>query len=190
MKRAFILILMALTSCKQPAKETTRNETAPASTPSSDDFEKYVALLPKVSLPFDTNCEKCCQHPKLDNENWLISKLSSEGETIVGVIEKTSDRVVILSTLAADNIIPSVRVYNAKGELLGKKIFLTNYCGGEPGFYSTQYFRINPDISLTEIDTTYHMTFDSVTYVNTDTTKVDIERNNYTINDKGEITEQ
>jgi len=187
MRRIVIIVLLGLTGCsgdKKPIAETVAN-------PATDtDFMKFVALLPKVTLPFETNCEKCCDIPKLDYDNELVKKFSaSGGHGIIGLIEKTDDRVIFLVTYAADGIIPTIEVRNLQGELLGQKSFLTNYCGGDPGYYGHQYVRINPDISLTSIDTSYYFVLDSVTYNIIDTSKVEIQRKDYSIDRNGKIVE-
>lgn len=86
-------------------------------------------------------------------------------------------------------IIPSIKVYDLKGNLTGDMTFMTSYCGGEPGFYNRQFFRINTDISLSQIDTLYETTFDSLTYHTLDTTNIEITKKNFRINEKGEIVE-
>jgi hypothetical protein len=86
-------------------------------------------------------------------------------------------------------IIPSLKVYDLKGNLTGDMTFMTSYCGGEPGFYSRQFFRINTDISLSQIDTLYETTFDSLTYHTLDTTNIEISKKSFRINEKGEIVE-
>jgi hypothetical protein len=187
MNKAFVLILLALISCTKSAKDSADAEAISDQNSTADDFKEYISLLPQINLPFETSYEKCCTYPTLDDNNELISKFKPPGESIIGLIEKTNERIIILSTLAADNIIPTVRVYNVEGKLLGTETFMTHYCGGEPGFYEKQYFRINPDISLTEIDTSYNLSIDSITYETIDTIKIDIKSSSYSINNKGEI---
>jgi hypothetical protein len=92
-------------------------------------------------------------------------------------------------TYPADMIIPSLKVYDLKGNLIGDMTFMTSYCGGEPGFYSRQFFRIDKDVSLSQIDTLYEMTFDSLTYHTLDTIEIKITRNNFKVNEKGEVVE-
>jgi hypothetical protein len=108
---------------------------------------------------------------------------------LVGLIEKTNDWVVVLFTYPGDILVPSLIVYTMKGEILSKEDFLRYSCGGgDMGYYYKQYFRINPDLSIIQIDTTYFMKVDSVTYEDIDTTKIEINRTDFTINNKGEIT--
>jgi hypothetical protein len=39
---------------------------------SENAFMEFVSLLPKVNLPFEINCERCCDHPALtERMNWL-----------------------------------------------------------------------------------------------------------------------
>jgi hypothetical protein len=188
MRKILLLTLLGLSCCASDKKETATTKRQEI-TSANNEFVKYLELLPTVSLPFETNCGKCCHHSKIDYDNELINKFKPEGAAIVGLVSRTENRAVILFTYPADLIIPSLQVYDLQGNLTGDMTFMSNYCGGEPGFYSTQFFRINKDISLSEIDTLYETTFDSVTYETVDTTNIKITRKDFKINDKGEIVE-
>lgn len=142
-----------------------------------------------MTLPFETNCEKCCEHLKVDYDNELVNKFKPEGTAIVGLVTKTEDRAIILVTYPADMIIPSLKVYDLKGNLTGDMTFMTDYCGGEPGFYSRQFFRIDKNLSFSQIDTLYETTFDSLTYHTLDTVDIKITTKNFRVNNKGEIVE-
>ena len=67
---------------------------------------------------------------------------------------------------------------------------MTSYCGEEPGFYSRQFFRIKKNISVSQIDTLYETTFDSLTYHTLDTTDIKITKKFFKIKEKGEIVEE
>ncbi len=87
-------------------------------------------------------------------------------------------------------IIPSLKVYDLRGNLIGDMTFMGDYCGGEPGFYSRQFFRIDRDFSIHQIDTLYEMTYDSVTYQIIDTVDMKITAKKFVINAKGNIIEE
>ena len=154
-----------------------------------NEFIQYLNLLPTITLPFEPNCEKCCDHLKIDNDNELVKKFKPEGTAIVGLISRTNDRAIILVTYPADMIIPSLKVYDLKGNLTGDMTFMTNYCGGEPGFYSRQFFKIDKEISLSQIDTLYETTYDSLTYQTLDTVDIKVTTKNFKVNEKGKIVE-
>jgi len=188
MRKILLLTFLGLSCCtsdKKEAKTTEEQEIASI----ENEFNAYLDLLPTLTLPFETNCEKCCDHLKVDYANELINKFKPEGTVIVGLVSRTESRAIILVTYSADMIIPSLKVYDLIGNLTGDMTFMTNYCGGEPGFYSRQFFRINSNISLTQIDTLYETTFDSLTYHTLDTTNIEITKKNFRINEKGEIVE-
>jgi hypothetical protein len=70
MNRILIVTLLALACCtgrKEAANEATNSP--------EDDFTKFVALLPKVNLPYETTCDKCCKHPQIDDNYELIKNL-------------------------------------------------------------------------------------------------------------------
>lgn len=188
MKKILLSIFLGLSCCTADKKETKTPE-GQEITSTENEFTKYLDLLPTLTLPFETNCEKCCNHLKIDYDNELINKFKPEGASIVGLVSRTENRAIILFTYPADMIIPSLKVYDLKGNLTGDMTFMTSYCGGEPGFYSRQFFRINSNISLSQIDTLYETTFDSVTYHTLDTTEIKITRKNFRINEKGEVVD-
>ena len=52
----------------------------------NNDFLSFIALLPKVQFPFETNCERCCDHPKIDYKNDNVSMstgLNNENEALI-----------------------------------------------------------------------------------------------------------
>ena len=186
MRKILLLTFLGLSCCTTDKKETETTEKQEVSS-ADNEFIKYLDLLPTLNLPFETNCERCCDHLKMDSDNELINKFKPEGTAIVGLVSRTENRAIILVTYPADMIIPSLKVYDLKGNLTGDMTFMTSYCGGEPGFYSRQFFRINKNTSVSQIDTLYETTFDSLTYHTLDTTDIKITRKDFKINEKGEI---
>lgn len=196
MRNILLIACFGLWCCTTDKKETEREkekqiENAEIQEVKTDDseFSKYLDLIPNVELPFETNCERCCDHAQIDYDNEVIKRFRPEGTTIVGLVSRTKDRAIILVTYPADMIIPSLKVFDSNGKLTGDMTFMTSYCGGEPGYYGRQFFRINPDLTLSQIDTSYHMTVDSVDYHTLDTTKIEIVKKEYKVNNKGEIVE-
>jgi hypothetical protein len=187
MTRILIIILLVLACCTGDKKQTTDIET---NSTAGDDFIQFVSLLPKLKLPFEINCEKCCDHPKIDYENALIKKFTPRGSAIVGLIQKTNDKVIILVTYSGDLIFPSVKVYDLEGKLIGQMDFMTSYCGGDFEYYGSQFFRITSDISFNSIDTSYYLEMDTVEYRVIDTTKIEIAKKEFIINSKGEFVEK
>lgn len=186
MRNLVLLTLVAICCCTSDKKKAGDQNTPYTET----EFVEYLNLLPSVTLPFETNCEKCCRHLEIDYDNKLINKFKPDGAAIFGLVNKTDDRAIILVTYPADMIIPSLKVYDLRGNLVGDMTFMGDYCGGEPGFYSRQFFRIDRDFSIHQIDTLYEMTYDSVTYQTIDTVDVKITAKKFVINAKGNIVEE
>jgi hypothetical protein len=189
MRKILLLAFIVFLNCCTKANKETRTSERQEISNVDNEFDNYLDLLPRLNLPFETNCERCCDHPNGDYDNALINKFKPEGAAIVGLVDRTRNRAIILVTYPADMLIPSLKVYNLNGKLTGDMTFMTSYCGGEPGYYGKQFFRITSALSLIQIDSTYHLTIDSVDYHTIDTTKVEITRKDYKINDKGQIVE-
>jgi hypothetical protein len=119
----------------------------------------------------------------------LINRFKPEGTAIVGLVRKTEDKAIILVTYPADILIPSLKVYNLKGNLIGDMSFMTDYCGGEPGFYNRLFFKIDKNLSLIQIDTLFETTFDTLTYHTLDTVDIKITTKRFKVNENGEVVE-
>jgi hypothetical protein len=189
MTRILIVILFGLTCCTSDNKQKSDVRDAGVNLTPDNDFMKFVSLLPIIKLPFETNCEKCCDHPKIDYENPLVQKFKPNGSAIVGLIKKTNDKVIILVTYPADVLVPSVKVYDLEGKKIGEMDFMTGYCGGDFEYYGQQFFRITPDLSFNWIDTSYYLKMDTVDYQVIDTTKIEITRKQFSVNEKGQVVE-
>lgn len=193
MRKILLAILLGLSCCTANKKENDATEKSGTSKPDTmmvdNEFTRYLDLLPIIPLPFETDCERCCDHPEIDYDNELVIKFKPELATVVGLISRTKNRSVILVTYPADVLVPSLKVYDANGKLTGDMTFMTSYCGGEPGYYGTQFFRIASDLKMSQIDTSYYMAFDTVSYQTLDTTKIEITKKEYKINNKGKIVE-
>jgi len=187
MTRIFILILLGLACCTSDKKQNA--EIGQGNSIPENDFIKFISLLPIIKLPYEINCEKCCDHPKMDYENPLIQKFRPEGSAIVGLVKKTDDKVILLVTYPADVLVPSIEVYDLEGKLTGKMDFMTGYCGGDFEYYGRQFFRITPDLSFSSIDTSYYLKMDTIDYHVIDTSKIEITRKDFSINEKGEVVE-
>ena len=189
MTRILIIFLLGLTCCTSDKTPTANIADVEENLTPDNGFMKFVSLLPKLKLPFETNCERCCDHPEIDYDNELIKQFRPEGSAIVGLIDKTSDKVIILVTYAGDIRVPSVKVYDLKGKLTGQMNFMTRYCGGDLEYYGQQFFSISSDGSFSSIDTSYYLKMDTVDYHVIDTTKIEITRRVFIINNKGEFVE-
>jgi hypothetical protein len=188
MRNKIFFALLALGSCT--AEKNAPPVAAQPNLPAIDSaFNAYLDLLPIVTLPFETNCDRCCNHPDIDYDNQLISRFRPEGSAIVGLVGRTNDKAIILVTFAADMLVPSLKVYDLTGKLLGEQNFITNYCGGDSAYYGQQFLRINHNLTITQIDSLWHFALDSVDYHITDTTKIEVTKENYRIDDNGEIVE-
>ena len=186
MRQIIFLTFLGLSCCTAEKNEARAMESQKTASVDNE-FIRFLDLLPKLILPFEANCEDCCDHPEIEYDNGLIRKFMPEGSRIIGLVSQTEERAIILVTYPADMIIPSLNVYDLKGNLTGDMTFMTDYCGGEPGFYNRQFFKIDRNLSVSEIDTLYETTFDSITYRTLDTVGVKITKKNFRIDEKREL---
>lgn len=180
MKKPFWFLLL-LISCTSKQTETKTDTT-------DSDFQKFISLIPKVELPYQVYCSDCCNHPEIELPAEL-EKYKPAGSQIVGVIFNNEKYVGVLTTFAADMIIPTVNVYNQNGELISKQNFMADWCDRDYDFMQKQYFNISKEGVLSEIDTAYYFEMDSITQKIIDTTKIEFAEMNYFLNNDGKIVE-
>jgi hypothetical protein len=185
MKRLSCVFLLAFIACTSTKNEDANRSIENAST--TNDFQSFVAILPELQLPFEVNCEKCCQHAKVDDER--VQKFIPEGSALVGLLGKTSKHAILLVTYPADFRVPSVIVFDMEGNRVYERNFMTSYCGGDEDFYASQFLTINKDLKITTYDTVFNLKRDSIKYEVIDTTSVQIEIGNFLINNNGVVVQ-
>jgi hypothetical protein len=105
------LLLTILVSCSQGTKESLADHSDIDPTRGKDqiavnsgnDFSQFISMLPKIKLPFELYCEKCCDHPAFDRENEIVKKYTPDGSTLIGLIFVNENHAGILTTYAADD---------------------------------------------------------------------------------------
>jgi hypothetical protein len=198
MKLFLALLAVILINCSQRANDQLANTSdrdsavADSEIPAKTDAEflRFTSMLPVIDLPLELSCETCCSHPEIDRENELIKRYAPEGSRLAGLIFKNEKHAGILTTYAADLIIPSVIVYDLTGKKISEQNFMTNWCGRDYDFLQIQHFRINADHTLHSIDTAWSFEVDSASQEIIDTVKIEISKKDFYINTDGQIAEK
>jgi hypothetical protein len=181
MKKAFWIFLLLISCISKQAKTTTAA--------SDSDFQKFISLLPKIELPYRVYCADCCKHPEILLPPEL-EKYKPAGSQIIGVIFNNEKYVGLLTTFAADMLIPTVSIYsNHTGELKSQKSFIGGWCDRDFDFMQKEYFNISTEGILSEIDTSYYFEMDSLSQEIIDTTKIELKAERYVVNGDGKIVE-
>jgi len=190
-----IFISLIPIGCSKPSRESITTEqdsvkiTNQDTVGSKGEFMKLVALLPKVNLPFEVYCEKCCEHLPMSLDEELAEKYLPEGASPVGLIFSNERYTGILVTYPADILVPAVVVYDSTGKKTDEKTFFTA-CGWDVDYLGLEYFRINADLTLNSTDTSYSFSIDNKTQEIVDTVKTEIVSTDYYINANGKITQK
>ncbi len=187
MKRLSYFLLTILISCTNVKKEDTNHSEDTTEIKPNAEFLSFIDMLPPVPLPFEVNCEKCCGHAKLDYENELVKKFWPKGSAIVGVLGKTDKHIIVLVTYPGYLLVPSIKIFDMEGKIVNEQNFMTSYCGGDEDFYSSQFFAINGDLTITTSDTVFNLIRDTITYKAIDTTSIEITVQNFRISHDGVI---
>jgi hypothetical protein len=174
----YLVLLVLLVDCSGKTEKAT---TA---------FLEFVSELPKVKVPFEVYCTKCCEHPKYNSDDVRLSKYFPESSAFMGVISQNDKYVSVLVTYPADMIIPSVVIYDINGVKIDEKTFMGDWCDRDIDYLGLQYFIIDKNYLLMEIDTGYSFKMDSLNSQIIDTTDIEISKQIFFVNDQGKITEQ
>ncbi len=180
-----VFVSLIQLSCLPEKKQQIELHSGPSA--KNEDFMKFVALLPPINLPFETTCATCCPPANIDVNDSLISQFTPPGTTILGLLENRHDRVVILMTAVADLTFPTVRVYDRHGVLIEEKNFMTNYCGRDVDYATSQYLKIDADMSFNSIDTVFYFEMDTIEYTIADTSRLEITYTQFKLDSAGKF---
>ena len=192
MKKILILItIVAFSSCKSGPKKYDDNKGNDlVQVNDENEFKKYISLIPLLELPYVTSCENCCNHSELDDNDPLIRKFKPEGSSIVGLIQKNDERIVLLVTYPADQLVPSVKVYDPNGRLSDEMNFMTNLCGEDFEFLNRSQFIISKDLTFQTFDTAYYFKLDTASLEIIDTISTEITIKAFCIDGSGKLIEK
>jgi hypothetical protein len=182
---AIALVSLIEFSCSPEKKQQIelRSELSSA----NENFMQFVARLPPINLPFETTCATCCPASAIDISDSLIIQFTPPGTTILGLLENRNGRVVILMTSVADTTFPSVRVYDRQGALIEEKNFMVNYCGHDVDYATSQYLKIDTDMSFISIDTVFYFEMDTIDYTIADTSRLEITYTQFRLDTAGKF---
>lgn len=188
-----IALVAALIACSPKSNETSTDkdslQVGDELKPGTAGFADFLSALPRIKLPYEVYCEKCCDHPDLEKYADLVSRYVPEGATVVGLIFQNERHAGILVTYAADMFIPSVVVYDKTGKITSEEKFLTAWCGRDVDYVGLQYLTITSEKSIVETDTSYSLEIDSLASKILDTTKTEVSRKNFFVDNDGRITQ-
>ena len=191
-----ILLLAILMSCSNGSRTPSPDQVDSVKAgirnneSSEDTFMKFVTRLPKVNLPFEIYCEKCCDHPAFDRENELIVRYIPAGANPIGLIFKNKNNVGVLATYAGDMLIPVVIIFDLAGKKTDEKSFMKGWCGRDLEILGLQYFRINSDLTMNATDTTYSFALDKKSHEIVDTLKTEILSTDFYVSADGKIVQK
>jgi hypothetical protein len=194
-----ISIIVVITGCKQQDNKSSSNQNDSISLSneldSSDDildsgFNSYLNKISAITLPYETTCGKFNPDSPIDDMD-LIQKYSEGGfEPPYRRISTENDFEIVLCYGIGDNLIPIIRTYDKDGKILSSQQIFFGYCGGEPGFYQSEFLKINPDLSITHIDSTWTYEIDSLDNNIPETENLEVVITEYKIQNNGNITKK
>lgn len=191
MKISIPVLLLILFSCANNQEKkvavSINDEQPTESIKFKSEFVQLCLTLPKMDLPFSVYCTECCAYPTLSEEQQMVKRYLPEGASFIGVIDINEAYISVLASYPADMIIPTVVVFDLKGEIIDEEFFLGGYCDTDYGYLGKQYFYIHNKTEIVEIDTVYLVSYDEETFHISDTTKTEIERKKFRISPKGLI---
>lgn len=176
------MVLLAIAACRP----TGGSHEAIALSP-EEDFKRFTDSLPFVKLPYKTSCEDGTALPIVEVDSVTRLKYVPEGLFVFGKIGLVNEHLLLLGGYPADNLVMAVLVYDRAGKKLDERHFMTGYCGGDIDYYGKENFIISKDYLFTEIDTSYYIKWDTISYQRTDTERIEIDYKVYRVTNAGRI---
>jgi hypothetical protein len=151
------------------------------------DFQKYLNLIPTMSLPYSTICSNdYIDLVEVDSE--LKSKyIVEEWEMPYRKIPSKGNFIVILYVVPADILKPIIRTYNLSGKMLSSQAIFDNYCGAQPGSIRNATLVIQPNLIISQIDSIWTYRMDSLENEIDGSRKLRVNKNEFSIQETGEI---
>ena len=183
----FIFVLYGCTIESRPDKGETME--APAEEDFDGDLIRFLEPVPYMQLPFSTSCDNEYDAPEYDTE--LQRKFIEErGEYPYRRIPGNSDLQILMTLSPADILLPIIKTYDKEGKLIASEQLFFNFCGGEPGYYHTEHIRINSNLVIEHIDSSWTYDVNDEQEEIEGTEKLEVVTQNFRILENGEIVKE
>ncbi|BDD08391.1 hypothetical protein FUAX_08230 [Fulvitalea axinellae] len=147
----------------------------------SPEFETYLSKLPELPLPFETHCD-------LDSLGTdKVGRFTPEGLWPSGKLKGSDNHILVLYGGLGDYLYPFLYSFNHDGDAIDSLALNSNGCIGGESFQTATYSKINPDLTISLIDSTeYHSYVDE----NLDKMKLDsatVTKSEYKLDKNGKF---
>ena len=194
-----ILIVVLITGCRQYDNKSSSNHNDTLSLSNelnssnnilNSDFNSYLNKIRIISLPYETTCGKFNSDSPIEDMDLIKKYSGGEFEPPYRRILTENDFEIILCFGIGDNLTPIIRTYDRNGKILSSQQLFFGYCGGEPGFYQSEFLKINSDLSITHIDSTWTYETDSLDNNIPETENLEVVITKYQIQNNGNISKK
>ncbi len=179
MKNLIILFIASLLlSCNSKTEvnkgnTSTKNQSENVEIKKNISNEKFASLLNKLdnlNLPYQNSCfAEYKEINDLDTSEYSFL-VENVWERPFKKIPTKNNFEIIMYLAPADVLLPIIRTYDLNGKEIDSEQMFFGYCGGEPGYYHTEHFEINEQLTIHHIDSTWTCEVDSL-YNDIDSTK-------------------
>jgi len=143
-----------IAAASEPSEESERVGTAELK-PVDADFAKFLELIPELDLPYQTSCDNSYpDYPEVPKE--LIEKYT-KWYLYHPYRKITTNRnfQLVLHLAPADYELPILYTFTNNGDSISTKQMFFGYCGGEPGYFHKEHFRIDEQLNIVHFDSTW-----------------------------------
>ena len=195
----FIICIGLFISCQNNNKQlkeeaaeypSVKTEKVNNETQVDPEFAKYIEAIPDLELPYSIACFSDYNNSPNIDKDLKMKFLEREGEWPHRQIPTNSEFVAIMNLVSADIILPIIKTYNKSGEVISSQQMFFDYCGGGPGYYSSQHIIINPNLVITHIDSTWTYNLDSLENEIEGTQKLEVKNFDYRVLPDGKIVKE
>ena len=140
-----------------------------------------------LEIPYETNCFNEYNEEIKTSRELALKLNDNEMEFPYKRIATTEKFEIVLFLVPADGILPVVKTYDFQGKLIDSETLIWGYCGGEPGYYHTEYIQIKSNNLIRHIDSTWTHDIDADYNEIEGTEKVESKVIDFVINSDGTI---
>ena len=172
----------------EPEKKIETDETLEPE-PIDSAFAQYLEMIPELTLPYETGCGS--YYPNYPEIPDSINIKYSRWDLYFPYrrFPTTGNFQLVMYLAPADIELPIFYTYTNRGDTIATKQMFFGYCGGEPGYYHKEHFRLDEQMILIHFDSTWRHEVDEDYNEIEGTETFEAVTTNFKINADGEFIE-
>lgn len=127
----------------------------------NSEFESYLEEIEFLELPYFSKCgTNYSDYPSVDKK--LKEKYTGKFTDPYRRIPTDFPIEIVMELAPADYLLPIIKTFSKNAKPIKTLNTFSGYCGGEPGWYSIEYFTIMENLRMIHIDSLWEYEVDSL----------------------------